>query len=113
MSISSDASSAAVLRNLTASIASDLAHAPLKSQNHANLISLTSRFLTMEKVMIQTSDNVANAIAHAHHLLSDARAWQSISEEGGSLRSAMHLSICRIEGPLSHHATVSDETAHP
>lgn len=101
MSKETDTPSAAVLRQLSTSIASDLAHAPLKSKNHEKLSVLTKRFLVQEKAMAATSEMVDRAIGNAKELIKEAEKWESIAEEEDSIVVTMQESVTRISGRRS------------
>lgn len=107
MSTETTTPSAAVLRKLAASVASDLAHAPIRSSNYHKLSALTTRFVALEKTMLDTSDTVRRAIGHAEELMHEARKWDSIAAEGGTLGTVMDESMNRVAGidassPASH-----------
>lgn len=113
MSNETTSPSAAVLRNLATSVALDLAHAPLKSRHYERLMNLTRQYLALEKTMTSTSEMVKRAMGHAEELMEEARIWQSISEERGTLASGLDQSMTRVSGVNATATVVSAEDAHP
>lgn len=127
MSQEADMPSAAKLRHSASTIASDIAHAPLKSQHHEALHELNAHLQSLEKTMATTSDTLTSAIAHAQDLVMEAQRWSSTLYNSDALRAALDRSLTSVAGQLSNtdpHASsnvstgagdpvVSSEMAHP
>lgn len=118
MSSETQTPTAAKLRHAAAAIASDVAHSPMKSRNHEAILCLNAELLALEKTMADTSDIITTAISHTQNLVMEAHRWQSVHENGQSLRRVLDQSLESILG-LSESsiqektAVVSSESAHP
>jgi len=60
--------------------------------------------------MMETSEMVGKAMTHAEELMDEARKWDSISEEGGSLGIVMDESMTRVAGVDQISATDSSQS---
>lgn len=127
MSDEANTPSAAKLRHSASTIASDIAHAPLKSQHHETLHKLNADLQMLEKTMTTTSDTLTGAIAHVQDLVMESQRWSATIYNSDALRAALDHSLTSISGQLSDTNThapsntptdasdpvVSSEMAHP
>lgn len=58
---------------------------------------------------METSDMVGKAMGHAEELMEEARKWDSIAEEGGSLGTVMDESMSRVAGVDSTNSNSTEQ----
>lgn len=123
MSNETNTPSAAKLRLSAATIASDIAHAPIQSRHHETLHKLNGDLIALEKTMASTSDTLTLAIAQAQDLVMESHRWSSTMYNSETLRAALDHSLISVSGEQvatasnsadsNADAMVSSETAHP
>lgn len=89
---------AAKLRYVATKIAQDIAHAPLKSRNHEELLALNAQLQASDKTMIATSDMITSAITQTQDLVMEAHRWTSANTHGTNLTDMIEQSINHILG---------------
>lgn len=89
---------AAKLRHVATKIAQDIAHAPLKSRNHEELLGLNAQLQGSDKTMIATSDMITSAITQTQDLVMEAHRWTSANTHGTNLTGMIEQSINHILG---------------
>lgn len=89
---------AAKLRHTAASIATDIANAPLKNRHHEALVRLNAHFLTLEKSMLSTSDSLSSTVSSAQDLVAAFSRLRIASHNTRSLRSSLGHSLAHLSG---------------
>lgn len=89
--------SAAKLRHVAATIAQDIAHAPIKNRNHKAIQKLNSQLQSMDKTMTATSHTIAIAISHTQDL-AEAHRWSSMGANGQPIINTIDQSLATMLG---------------
>lgn len=90
--------SAARLRHTAATIASDLAHAPLRNRHYEELKRLNAETVSLEKTLTATSNTLTSTITNVQDLLMETHRWTRTAYDNATVRSALDHSLASIEG---------------
>lgn len=90
--------SAARLRYIAATIASDIAHAPLRNRQYEELKRVNTEFVSLEKTLTATSDTLTSAIASVQDLVMETHRWTRTAYDDATVRTALDHSLMSIEG---------------
>lgn len=107
LNMETNTTSAARLRHTAATIASDLAHAPLRNRHYEELKRLNAETMSLEKTLTTTSDTLTSAITSAQDLVMETHRWTRTAYDNATVRTALDHSLASIEG--LHGIAVSSE----